>query len=243
MKLTLKNKPIIALLAASISFPAFAASSNNLNCYDTYSCLSTLPKDFYVGLFETTLLLVGTAAVLDHLNLKEDTPYIAADVGSVSYRHAYGTNGSSPFPDAQAVHIAGGCRYYNPDDPNGVSLSFEAGLTMLESSTIDYGAAGQDVRVGSSVEIAAIFAYPVARRFDLTGRIGYESTKTSTHTSVAGMQNVDGSGTHAMYGVGLQYHINDHYLIRVQYENLDTIDRTQNPAKASVVSAGLAYEF
>lgn len=240
MKLTISKQAIIALLAASVPLSAPAADTS---CTSANSCAAASLNDLYIVSIEIYLALFAAIVTFDDLHLKADRSYIALDSGSVSYRHAFGSDGASPFPNAQTFRIAGGYRFYDPDDPYGLNLSFEASYTALGNSTIDYGVAGQDIRHGSSVQIAAIFSKPVTDRLEIAGKLGYSSTKTSTLSQVAGKQNTDGSNTHFTFGAGIQYHLDNHYLVRIQYENLGAIDRYQNPAKASIVSAGLAYEF
>lgn len=234
MKLTIKKKAIIALLSASLSFPTFAATPNQ-NPAATGTAVE-------LGLLLTAIVGMEAIDLMD-LREKEAISYVAGDFGSASYGNAFGSNGNSPFPNAQTMRIAGGYSFYKRGDPDAVIFSFEAGYTNLGNSIIDYGAQGRDTLHGSSVQASFIVAYPVTHGFDLTGKIGYASTKTSMLTSITGKPNVDGSNSHVLYGLGMQYHFDAHYIVRAQYENLGAIDRTANPAKASVISAGLAYEF
>lgn len=234
MKLSIKKKTVIALLSASLSFPAFAASPVQ----------NAAVTSGTIGLGMILAALVGMEAI-DFLDprKRESIPYAAGDFGSASYGNAFGSNGTSPFPSARTMRIAGGYSFHKIGDPDAVIVSFEAGYTSLGNSTIDYGAQGRDTLHGSSVQAAFVVAYPVSHGFDLTGKLGYVNTKTSMLTSAAGKANVGGSNGGGLYGLGMQYHVNTHYIVRAQYENLGKIDRTSNPARASTISAGLAYEF
>lgn len=214
----MKKITLLVMLSAFVAPPAWASN---------------------VGIF-------GGLVVLDQLYMLglPGKYYVAGDLGTVSYNHAIGSDGTSSFPNPRILRIAGG--YLTDRMTNdSVSIAGEWSYSMFSDSIIDYGAQGKDtLRVGSW-QAAFVLAYPLNPRFDLTGKIGFINNKVKSSTTVASMTGVNGSNNNLLFGVGAQYHLNMHYIVRAQLESFGKLEREGSQAEAAAYpfSVGLVYEF
>ena len=168
--------------------------------------------------------------------------YVAGDIGEVSYNQAVGSLGTQSFPNPRIFRIGGGI--HNTENQFGsITESSEWSYSMFSDSLIDYGAMGKESLSASSIQASLIFGYPINSKFDLTGKIGYINIKVESHSSLASTSNLNGSNSHLLFGIGMQYHINANYMVRTQVENFGRLERGGYPIKAYPISAGLVYEF
>jgi opacity protein-like surface antigen len=153
--------------------------------------------------------------------------YGAIDLGSATY------NNMSPFPNPGAFRISGGY-HYSP------VVSAEVGYTKFGDSTITNGFNSATVSA-SSLQIAAVAAFPLASQFDVLGKFGIAmNSGKATNTFGASAST---SKTDLYFALGAQYHINTQLSVRAQYENMGKFENATNPMSASVISAGVAYDF
>lgn len=120
------------------------------------------------------------------------------------------------------------------------NLAVEAAFTGVGQVT---DTAGQTSK-GDAFSLVAVGDLPVTRNFDLLGKIGFASTKT---TSSAGFATQGATRTGITYGIGGQYNLSKSLGIRFGWDRTPVATITAAGAKvnanASVISAGVVFNF
>ena len=172
--------------------------------------------------------------------------FIAVDLGAGSYSDAAVTGGNGESYDNPAsVSIAGGYHFTS-------NLGVEAAYTVFGDSTVEYPNATATLKT-SVFQVAAVGTYSFNDKFAVFGKLGAasisaEESGTSAAASLSGSANT----TNFMFGLGGQYNFNQHWSIRLQYEDFGKAKYTpyvfgvaQPEAEygVSVFSVGGVYNF
>ena len=172
--------------------------------------------------------------------------FIAVDLGAGSYSDATVTGGNGEsYDNPGSLSIAGGYHF----TPN---LGVEAAYSVFGDSTVEYPNATTTLKT-SVFQVAAVGTYSFNDKFAVFGKLGLasisaEESGTATAASLSG----NGKTTNFMFGVGGQYNFNQHWGIRLQYEDFGKAKYTpylfgvaQPEAEygVSVFSVGGVYNF
>ncbi len=170
-----------------------------------------------------TALLLSTIAAAPAFAANQGG-YVAADLGQAVFSGAdfAGPNANVSFPNPGTIHLTGGYHFNQ-------NLGLEGGLVAVGDSsvtTIAFGASATETLKTSALYVAAVGILPISSKFDLFGKVGLANTKmdyTSTGTLFNNL-SVSGSKTNVMFGLGGQVNFNQHWGLRVQYENFGKTD-------------------
>jgi OOP family OmpA-OmpF porin len=172
--------------------------------------------------------------------------FIAADLGAVSYSDAKVTGGNGEsYKNPGSIRIAGGYHF----TPN---LGAEAGYSVFGDSKVDFANATTTLKT-SVFQVAAVGTYSINDKFDVFGKLGVASISAEeSGTGAAASLSGSARTTNLMFGVGGQYNFNQHWGIRLQYEDFGKAKYTPSvfgvvqPAVeigVTVFSVGGVYNF
>ena len=134
----------------------------------------------------------------------------------------------------QAVKVFGGYRFSK-------NLGVEAGYAALgsfsESVTVGGASVKQDGKA-RSIFVAATGRLPLGESFALHGRLGLSSGKVSGTNLLLASDNLMGSKTSVLFGVGAEYRPKPNVAITVNYDNYGKLS---NNVKASALVVGLHF--
>jgi len=155
--------------------------------------------------------------------------YVAIDLEKVSLKNL-GPGGNSP---STSYSIAGGYKILNHVD---------AEVEYLKTGTGNYESAALNSLYVSSIQLSAVFNYPIFNDLDLLGKLGLASN-TSGGNAVSTC-NCNNSRTF-LYGLGAQYKLTKHFGTRIQYTNYGNVTHgaTNGDLTMSAFSLGLLYSF
>jgi OOP family OmpA-OmpF porin len=139
--------------------------------------------------------------------------FIAVDLGGATYGDAKVTGGTGEtYDDPGFIRIAGGYHF----TPN---LGVEAGYSVFGDSKVDFANATTTLKT-SVFQVAAVGTYSINDKFDLFGKLGVASISAEeSGTGAAASLSGSDRTTNLMFGVGGQYNFNQHWGIRLQYED------------------------
>ena len=179
--------------------------------------------------------------------------YVAVDAGQVNYSNATSTTGTNAsFPNPKTFRFGVGYHFNQ-------FVGVEAGYSVIGDSTITTVGTGLTVTEtakASSYGVAAVGTYPINEMFDVFAKVGAATLKGDYTGSATNGVTASGSAskTTLMFGVGAQYNFNQHFGVRVQYEDLGKTDDItiafSNGNRligagigVKVYSAGVVYNF
>jgi OOP family OmpA-OmpF porin len=150
-----------------------------------------------------------------------------------------------PFPNPKYMWRIAGGMHINP------TVAVEIAYSQFTDSSMTVVGAGNYTLSASSFQVAAVGTYPLAlgcqaeSKFDLIGKLGIANNSSLQSSPSTAVLNGASSKTDLLMGVGVQYHINKEYKVRVQYDRFGKFqDSTHtNPLTANAISAGVVYEF
>lgn len=172
--------------------------------------------------------------------------FIAIDLGAGRYSDATvsGGNGES-YDNPGFASIAGGYHF----TPN---LGIEAAFSVFGDSTAEYPNATTTLKT-SVFQVAAVGTYSFNEKFAVFGKLGVAGISAEeSGTAAAASLSGNGDSTNFMFGVGGQFNFNQHWGIRLQYEDFGKVKYTpyvfgaaQPEAEygVSVFSVGGVYNF
>ena len=178
----------------------------------------------------STLSLAAQAAPNDGLT----GAYARVEVG----RSNFGL--SSTLPQAgsddhgQAVKVFGGYRF---SENLGVEAGYAALGSFSESVTVGGASVKQDGKA-RSIFGAATGRLPLGESFALHGRLGLSSGKVSGTNLLPASDNLMGSKTSVLFGVGAEYRPKPNVALTVNY---DHYGKLSNNVKASTLVVGLHF--
>ncbi len=148
--------------------------------------------------------------------------YGAADFGTISMR------GADAYSSPESLSVSGGYRYLN-------NLSFEAGYTVVGSTTANVASTGKVSVNQTIVSAVAVGVLPIDRQFSLSAKIGL------------GLHNFEITGLteDLVMGLGGAYQINSRLSARVQYERLGKakIPYATEKAEMTRLAVGISASF
>jgi OOP family OmpA-OmpF porin len=174
--------------------------------------------------------------------------YIAVDLGQVSYSNATSQFSGANAPNPNAIILGGGYHFSQ-------YMGVEAGYSIIGDSTIDTsvvpGVTITEKLKASSFQVAAVGTFPINDMFNVFGKLGLANTKIDYSASVTNATFVPGvvtaasaSKTNLMFGLGGQLNINQHFGIRLQYEDFGKVTFSNAPdVGVKLYSLGGVYNF
>lgn len=178
-------------------------------------------------------------AVVTLLSAVMVTPAFAADSGVyLGFNLGSGKPGIVPAAPALSKNskaVYGGLIGYQYNK----NLAAEAQFTGVGQVT---DAAGQTAK-GDTFSVSAVGTVPLNNSFELFGKLGVASTKTTTS---AGFANGGATRTALTYGLGGQYNVNENVGVRAgwdRYGVATTVAGAKVKANADVLTVGVVYKF
>lgn len=173
--------------------------------------------------------------------------YIAVDLGQVSYSNATSQFSGANAPNPNAIILGGGYHFSQ-------YMGVEADYSIIGDSSITTvaGAASATEKLKtSSFQVAAVGTFPINDMFNVFGKLGLANTKIDYSASVTNATFVPGvvtaasaSKTNLMFGLGGQLNINQHFGIRLQYEDFGKFTFSNAPdVGVKLYSLGGVYNF
>jgi len=173
--------------------------------------------------------------------------YIAVDLGQVSYSNATSQFSGANAPNPNAIILGGGYHFSQ-------YMGVEADYSIIGDSSITTvaGAASATEKLKtSSFQVAAVGTFPINDMFNVFGKLGLANTKIDYSASVTNATFVPGvvtaasaSKTNLMFGLGGQLNINQHFGIRLQYEDFGKVTFSNAPdVGVKLYSLGGVYNF
>ena len=152
--------------------------------------------------------------------------FIAVDLGAATYGDAKVTGGNGEsYKNPGFIRIAGGYNF----TPN---LGVEAGYSVFGDSKVDFSNASTTLKT-SVFQVAAVGTYAINDKFYVFGKLGAASISAEeSGTGAAASLSGSATTTNLMFGVGGQYNLDQHWGIRLQYENFGKAK--YNPSVSSV---------
>ena len=187
------------------------------------------PRSFFLAVL-STWTLAAQAAPNDGIT----GGYARVEVG----RSNFGL--SSPLPRAgadthgQAVKVFGGYRF---TETLGVEAGYAALGKFSESVAVGGANVKQDGKARSIFGVATA-RLPIGESFALHGRLGLSSGKVSGTNLLPASDNLMGSKTSALIGVGGEYRPKPNIALTVNY---DSYGKLSNNVKASALIVGLHF--
>ncbi len=159
----------------------------------------------------------------------EQNSYVVFDLGTASLKNL-GPGGSNP---SSLYHIAGGYKIFN-------NVAAEVGY--LKTATGSYASAAQNSLYVSSVQVSAVFNYPILNNLDLLAKLGF--TSNTTGGDAVSSCNCTTSKT-SLYGLGAQYNLTNHFGTRIEYTNYGNVTHgaSNGDLAMSSITLGLLYRF
>ncbi|NHQ86077.1 outer membrane beta-barrel protein [Iodobacter sp. HSC-16F04] len=156
--------------------------------------------------------------------------YIGADVGSSKAKAD--SNGYSIEKSDTAWGIHGGYKF-------SPYLAAELGYRSFGKFEENYSFMKGSVEA-SAVQASVIGSYPFSEAFNIYGRLGVASIKTTSKISsdFYNAQN-DQTDTKALFGIGAQYSFNKNLSMRTEYTQYAEIE----DVKLSAITIGANYSF
>ncbi|MEO8057901.1 MAG: porin family protein [Burkholderiales bacterium] len=187
-----------------------------------------MKSSFFAILFSATLTVAAQASPNDGIV----GAYARVEVG----RSTFGVSSALPQTGAdkhgQAVKVFGGYRF---NENLGVEAGYAALGKFSESVTIGGTSGMQDGKV-RSIFGAATGRLPLGESLALHGRLGVSSGKVSGTNVLPAGDNLMGSRTSALFGVGAEYRPKPYIALTVNY---DSFGKLSNKVKASALVFGL----
>ena len=127
----------------------------------------------------------------------------------------------------------------------GVEGEFAGGVKSDKSTTTSGGVTvDTKVKLNSAEAIYGVGFLPLSNNFDLLARIGYghssaKATATAAGTAISASQTADGNSWN--YGVGAQYHLDEHNGVRGDYTREEFTGN--GSGHADVWSVAYSYRF
>jgi opacity protein-like surface antigen len=118
------------------------------------------------------------------------------------------------------------------------SLAVEMQFTGIGKTTAVNGSTAK----GDALSLVAVGALPITRNFELLGKLGAASTKTTT----AGFTSQGTSRTGLTYGIGAQYDVSQGIAVRFGWDSYPAAllnAGTKTNGNANVISVGAVYKF
>lgn len=118
------------------------------------------------------------------------------------------------------------------------SLAVEVQFTGMGKTTAVNGSTVK----GDALSLVAVGALPITRDFELLGKLGVASTKTTT----AGFASQGTSRTGLTYGIGAQYGVSQSVALRFGWDSYPESVLTAGTkinGNASVISVGAVFKF
>ena len=163
-------------------------------------------------------------------------PYVRVESGRSNFSQSGILPKAETDDQGKAVKLFGG---YRINENFGV----EAGYAALGSFTISVIAGGaiikQDGRA-SSIFITATGQLPLGETLALQGRLGLSSGKVSGTNVLPASDNLMGSKTSVLFGLGVQYRPKSNVALTLNY---DSYGKLSNNVKANALLFGLHFTF
>jgi len=168
--------------------------------------------------------------------------YISGDYGKLSLSNTIPTNPSAVLPNPKAMRLGVGY-HFTP------SVAVEAGYVAIGDSTLV--APNDSVTLKqSAIQLAAVGSYQLNSSFDVIAKLGLSANSNKfTGTGLDAGLNTSNSSTSLIYGIGIQFNINEQIGIRAQYEDFGKTTVSENFGNTSwkmgvkMTSIGVVYNF
>lgn len=118
------------------------------------------------------------------------------------------------------------------------NLAVEAQFTGIGKTTAINGSSIK----GDAFSLAAVGVLPISRDFELFGKLGVASTKTTS----SGFASQGASRTGLSYGIGGQYGISQNFALRFGWDSYPAAvlnAGTKTNGNANVISVGAVFKF
>jgi opacity protein-like surface antigen len=170
-----------------------------------------------------------SAALTTSAFAADNTAYVTAGLGSVTYKNA----GAFTNPGNFELGIG---YTFTP------TLAAELSYHKFGDSTLANAQTGASATVSvSSITAAVVGSYPINEQVSLLGKIGFASNKWDLTSNVGVSGN--GSKTSLYYALGGEYNINQNYAVRAQYEDFGDISSGTNPLGATAFGVSAVVKF
>lgn len=152
--------------------------------------------------------------------------YVAADYGSAIYSNF------STSPKTGMLKIAGGYQF-------NTLLKTEIGFTKFGLSNFILQC---DPEMPSifSMHAVAFFNLPLAGNFEVLAKLGISNNNHEANNAGTIVKKTKNS---AIFGLGVQYFINNKMVVRLQYEDYGEFENAVPAMSISAYSIGVAYNF
>ena len=178
----------------------------------------------------STLTLAAQAAPNDGLT----GAYARVEVGRSNFGLSSTLSQAGSDDRGQAVKVFGGYRF---NERFGVEAGYAALGSFSESVTVGGASIKQDGKA-RSIFGAATGRLPLGESFALHGRLGLSSGKVSGTNLLPASDNLMGSKTSVLFGVGAEYRPKPNVAITVNYDNYGKLSTN---VKASALVVGLHF--
>ena len=189
-----------------------------------------MKSSFFVLSLLSTLTLAAQAAPNDGIV----GPYARVEVGRGNFGLSSALPQSSSDEHGQAVKVFGGYRF---DENLGIEAGYAALGSFSESVTAGGASVRQDCKA-RSIFGAATGRLPLGESFALLGRLGLSSGKVSGTNVLPASDNVMGSKTSVLLGLGAEYRPKPNIALTVNY---DSYGKLSNKVKADALLFGLHF--
>jgi OmpA-OmpF porin, OOP family len=186
------------------------------------------------SLFALTLLGSFTLAVQAAPNDGITGAYARVEVGRSHFSLSSTLPQLGSDDHGQAFRVFGGYRF---NKNVGVEAGYAALGSLSENVTVGGASVKQD-GIARSIFGAATGRLPVGESFALHGRLGLSSGKVSGTNVLPTSDDLMGSRTSMMFGIGAEYRPQPNVALTVNYDNYGTLS---NNVKASAVVFGLHF--
>lgn len=118
------------------------------------------------------------------------------------------------------------------------NLAVEAQFTGIGKITAVNGSTAK----GDAFSLAAVGTLPISRDFELLGKLGFASTKTTT----SGFTSQGASRTGLTYGIGAQYGVSQNVALRFGWDSYPAAVSNagaKSNGNANVISVGAVFKF
>jgi len=174
-----------------------------------------------------SVIFAGQAFAAD-----EEMPYVGIGFGSGKLGVAPSAAGMS----TTSSSVVGGIFGYQYDKNFAIELQFTGVGQAIDT-------AGNTVK-GDALSLSSIGLLPVSDSFELLGKIGVATTKTTTSAAAS---NTGTSSAGLTFGLGAQYNLNRDVGLRLVLDRYSaaTLDATgtKNSSNANVMTIGAIYKF
>lgn len=160
--------------------------------------------------------------------------YLALDVGPASYRGVKVAAGT--YPDPGSANFVFGYRFAD-------KVAAEIGYTSFGDSSL-VGSGTSATVSASSFHANAVGNYAMSEKFDLLGLIGLANN--SQKLAVSTGTTYSGSATGLMYGLGVQFKINQRFSVRALYRDYGSFGKfgaTNGDMTATTFTVGGILNF